>query len=90
MSLNLPVKHMHSRTDGRAPATDEYRAFVKELYHKSLAQILSPLRPGMTDPHVMQCPDGHYRRAIFEFGPLIADYPEQVCLSGIVQGWCPK
>ena len=81
---------MYARTGGRAPATDEYRAFVKELYHKSLAQILSPLRPGMTDPHVMQCPDGHFRRAVFEFGPLIADYPEQVCLSGVVQGWCPK
>ncbi|RDX42526.1 hypothetical protein OH76DRAFT_1458725 [Lentinus brumalis] len=53
-------------------------------------QILSPLRPAMTTPHVMCCPDGHYRRAIFQLGPFIADYPEQVCLSGIVSGWCPK
>ena len=64
--------------------------FVKELYHTALAQILSPLRPGMTTPHVMQCPDGHFRRAVFELGPFIADYPEQVCLAGIVSGWCPK
>lgn len=75
-------------TVGRENATDEYRTFVKELYHAALAQILSPLRPGLTTPHIMQCPDGHFRRA--ELGPFIADYPEQVCLSGIVYGWCPK
>ncbi|TFK87763.1 hypothetical protein K466DRAFT_586114 [Polyporus arcularius HHB13444] len=44
----------------------------------------------MITPHVMRCPDGHFRRALFEMGPVIADYPEQVYLSGIVQGWCPK
>ncbi|KDQ58372.1 hypothetical protein JAAARDRAFT_128445 [Jaapia argillacea MUCL 33604] len=69
---------------------EEYRIFKKQVYHSSLAQILSPLRHGMTDPEVLACPDGHYRRAIFELGPFIADYPEQVYLAGIVQGWCPK
>ncbi len=44
----------------------------------------------MSTPHVMQCPDGHFRRAIFQLGPFIADYPEQVCLAGVVSGWCPK
>lgn len=44
----------------------------------------------MTEPHIMRCPDGHYRRSLFELGPFIADYPEQVCLAGIVSGWCPK
>lgn len=38
----------------------------------------------------MKCPDAHFRRAVFELGPVIADYPEQVYLSGVVQGWCPK
>ncbi len=75
---------------GRANATDEYRVFVKELYHKALAHILSPLRPAMLTPHVMMCPDGHYWCALFELGPFIVDYPEQVCLAGIVSGWCPK
>ena len=64
--------------------------FKKQLYHECLRHILEPLRPGMTTPHVMQCPDGHYRRAVFGIGPIIADYPEQVYLSGVVQGWCPK
>ncbi|KAL7283046.1 hypothetical protein ACG7TL_002470 [Trametes sanguinea] len=69
---------------------EEYRVFKKWLYHGSLAKILEPLRPGMTTPHVMRCPDGHYRRSIFELGPFIADYPEQVYLSGVVSGWCPR
>ncbi|OJT04296.1 hypothetical protein TRAPUB_4994, partial [Trametes pubescens] len=70
--------------------TAEFRLFKKQLYHTALRHILEPLRPGMTTPHIMRCPDGHYRRAIFSIGPIIADYPEQVFLSGIVQGWCPK
>ncbi|KIJ63554.1 hypothetical protein HYDPIDRAFT_92089 [Hydnomerulius pinastri MD-312] len=45
---------------------------------------------GMTTPRVVQFADGHFRRAVFGLGPYIADYPEQVWLSGIVQGWCPK
>lgn len=44
----------------------------------------------MTKPEVVKCPDGHFRRAVYGLGPYIADYPEQVWLSGIVQGWCPK
>jgi hypothetical protein len=44
----------------------------------------------MTTPEVVRCPDGHFRRAIYSLGPYIADYPEQVWLAGIVQGWCPK
>lgn len=49
-----------------------------------------PLKDAMTTPELVRCPDGHYRRAIYEIGPFIADYPEQVILAGIVQGWCPK
>lgn len=55
-----------------------------------LARIFEPLRPAMTVPEVVRCPDGHFRRAIYTLGPYIADYPEQVWLAGIVQGWCPK
>jgi hypothetical protein len=44
----------------------------------------------MTTPEVIRCPDGSFRRAIYGLGPYIADYPEQVWLASIVQGWCPK
>jgi hypothetical protein len=55
-----------------------------------LARVFAPLQAGMTTPDVVLCPDGHFRQAIYSIGPYIADYPEQVWLAGIVQGWCPK
>jgi hypothetical protein len=54
----------------------------------SLSAILQTLKPGMTKPEVLQCPDGHYCRVIYGLGPYIADYPEQVWLTGVVSGWC--
>jgi hypothetical protein len=44
----------------------------------------------MTTPVVRRCPDGHYRRVVYDIGPFIADYPEQVMLAGVVQGWCAR
>ncbi|TFK84482.1 hypothetical protein K466DRAFT_496496 [Polyporus arcularius HHB13444] len=87
----VPLAFLAIPKSEREYANDsEFRLFKKQLYHESIRLILEPLRPGMTEPHVMRCPDGHYRRSIFGIGPIIADYPEQVYLSGIVQGWCPK
>ncbi|EMD32329.1 hypothetical protein CERSUDRAFT_161695 [Gelatoporia subvermispora B] len=65
-----------------------FRRFRRQLFHSSLASILASLRPGMTSPVVLRCPDGHFRRAIFGLGPYIADYPEQALAALIVQGWC--
>ena len=44
----------------------------------------------MTIPEVSKCSDGHFRRIIYGLGPYIADYPEQVLLGCIVQGWCAR
>ncbi len=44
----------------------------------------------MTEPVIRRCPDGHYRRVIYDLASFIADYPEQVLLAGIVSGWCAK
>jgi hypothetical protein len=70
--------------------SDEFRRFRKQLYHDSLAQIMAPLREFMKTPDIIRFPDRHYRRAIYGIGPCIADYPEQVMLASVVQGWCPK
>lgn len=51
---------------------------------------MASLRPGMTKWEVVRCPDGHYRRVIWGLGPYIADYPEQVLLTCVVQNWCPR
>ncbi|KAK0446242.1 hypothetical protein EV421DRAFT_1890084 [Armillaria borealis] len=64
--------------------------FKKKLYHQSIAAIFQSIKPAMTTPVVRCCPDGHYRWVIYDFAAFIADYPEQVYLSGIVGGWCCK
>ncbi|KAH9030207.1 hypothetical protein EDB85DRAFT_1866627, partial [Lactarius pseudohatsudake] len=62
----------------------EFQMFCHQLYHSCLELVFMPLRPYMTKPRVMRCPDGHFRCTIFGLGPYIADYPEQVWLTGIV------
>ena len=44
----------------------------------------------MTKPVLRRCPDGYFRRVIYDLASFIADYSEQVLLTGIVSGWCPK
>ncbi|KAL0568299.1 hypothetical protein V5O48_013688, partial [Marasmius crinis-equi] len=44
----------------------------------------------MKEPVVRMCPDGYYCWVIYDLAAFIADYPEQVLLAGIVQGWCCK
>ncbi|KAF8814457.1 hypothetical protein BYT27DRAFT_7219837 [Phlegmacium glaucopus] len=67
-----------------------FRKFKRQMYHATLATILKPLHPGMTEPVICCCPDGHHRRIIYDLAAFIADYPEQVTLAGTVSGWCPK
>ncbi|ETW85213.1 hypothetical protein HETIRDRAFT_414303 [Heterobasidion irregulare TC 32-1] len=66
-----------------------FRKFQRQLFHSSLSAILQCLKLVMTTPEVTRCWDGHYRRVIYGLGLYIADYPEQVLLACIVQGWCP-
>lgn len=44
----------------------------------------------MSEPVIRRCPDGHYRKVVYDLAGFIADYPEQVALAGTVSGWCPK
>ena len=76
--------------DRQYERTPAFHSFQWQLFHASISTILMPLRPTMTKPEVAKCPDGHFRRVIYTLGPYIADYPEQVLLTGIVGGWCPK
>lgn len=81
-SLSLARQRHRGKTD--------YMTFCRQMYHSCLAKIFEPLKAGMTTPELIRCPEGHWRKAIYGLGPYIADYPEQVWLAGIVQGWCPK
>ncbi|KAJ6569998.1 hypothetical protein B0H10DRAFT_2168833 [Mycena sp. CBHHK59/15] len=78
------------KTDRENQDSTEFRTFRRNLFHGSLRHILQSLKPGMTVPEVTLFADGHYRRVIYGLGPYIADYPEQVLLACVVQGWCAK
>ncbi|KAI0245225.1 hypothetical protein BJV78DRAFT_1277481 [Lactifluus subvellereus] len=67
------------KTDNAHASSAKFRKFRRQLFHSSLSKILESLRPGMTTPEVTN----------LRLGPYIADYPEQVLLTCIVQGWCP-
>ncbi|KAG1831195.1 hypothetical protein DFJ58DRAFT_736700 [Suillus subalutaceus] len=68
----------------------KFRKFHQQLFHCSLSKILKTLRPGITKYEVAWFGDGHFRRVIYGLGPYIADYEEQVLLTCIVRGWCPR
>src|SRR6266849_1250531 len=70
--------------------TIAYQRFSRQLFYACLAYVYSPLKPAMMVPELVQCPDGHFHYAIYSIEPYIADYPEQVWLTGTVQNWCPK
>ncbi|KAJ7233657.1 hypothetical protein C8J57DRAFT_1249760 [Mycena rebaudengoi] len=91
--LAIPKIPSHESLGDRKYDNDPaFRTFKRQLqlYHASLAAILSSLKPGMSTPVVRRCPDGHFRRIIYDFGPFIAAYLEQAMLAGIVQNWCAK
>ncbi|KAG1720676.1 hypothetical protein EDB19DRAFT_1917810 [Suillus lakei] len=77
-------------TKEHATGDVKFRKFRRQLFHCSLSKILETLRPGITKYEVTQFGDGHFRRVIYGLGPYIADYEEQVLLTCIVRGWCPR
>ncbi|KAI5822540.1 hypothetical protein K523DRAFT_421984 [Schizophyllum commune Tattone D] len=74
--------------DRQSDNDKQFLKFRRQLFHGSLAHILRTLKPAMSSPEVTRCPDGHLRRVIYGLGPYIADYPEQVLLACVGQGWC--
>ena len=76
--------------DTKADMKDgEFHYCHHQIFHSSIAHILQSLKPVMTKPEVVQCPDGHFCHAI-SLGPYIGNYLEQYLLSHIIQGWCVK
>lgn len=69
--------------------TEEFRRFKQTLLHGSITNILLPIKPFMTTPDIVQCPDQYFRRVLYGLGPHIADYPEQAAIVWILLNWCP-
>ncbi|KAF8801773.1 hypothetical protein BYT27DRAFT_7226673 [Phlegmacium glaucopus] len=78
------------KTEKEHEQSAEFRKFRHNLFHGSINQILHPLQQYMETPDIVRYSDGYYQRTIYGIGPYIADYPEQVLLACIVQGWCPR
>ena len=76
--------------DGAHQNDPVFHRFRRQLFHSSIEAVLDSLKPHMTTPVVTLCLDGHFRCVIYSLGPYITDYPEQVLLTGVVQGWCPR
>lgn len=68
----------------------KFRKFQCELFHTSLQYIFKSLRSYMASYDIVLCGDGYYQCVIYGLGPYIADYPEQVLLTCMVQGWCMR
>ncbi|KAG1874100.1 hypothetical protein C8R48DRAFT_745984 [Suillus tomentosus] len=79
--LSIPKSHDGSK---------EFRNFRCHLFHASLRAILESFHHAMEKPEIVKCVDSHYRHAVYGLGPYIADYPEQLLLSCVVQNWCPR
>jgi len=90
LAWTRPIIILTCPGDRRSDDSSLFRKFKRRLFHTSIATILRSLKSGMITPVVRRCPDGHFRRVIYDLIAFIADYPEQVALTGIVQGWCPK
>lgn len=86
----ISISHLHCPACQKEDDSAEFRTFRKQLYHTALTYLMRPLERGMTVPEVVRCPDRRFRRAVYQIGPFVADYPEQVVLSGVVSLWCPK
>ncbi|KAG6905029.1 hypothetical protein DXG01_005543 [Tephrocybe rancida] len=78
------------KTDREHHDSEEFRKFRRQLFHGSIREILQSVLPYMTTPDIVRFADGHFRRTLYGLGPYIADYPEQVLTSCVVQGWCAK
>ncbi|KAI5987445.1 hypothetical protein EDD15DRAFT_2389481 [Pisolithus albus] len=77
------------KMDRESEDSAEFQKFRCQLFHTTLSHILSSLKCGMSEPEVWQCPDGHFCCVAYTLAAYIADYPEQVLLSCLIQGWCP-
>jgi hypothetical protein len=79
VDLTLP------QADRKYDKETTFRNFKRQMYHDTIHAILNPIKAAMTTPVIRRCPDGHFRRVIYDLAAYIADYPEQIYLACVVQ-----
>ncbi|KZV62326.1 hypothetical protein PENSPDRAFT_591568, partial [Peniophora sp. CONT] len=81
----LPV----TKLDGIKNEEQRRRALIN-LFHVCIRDILKPLRDVATDGVIMASGDGVRRRCHPLLAAYVADYPEQVLVTGVKNSHCPK
>ncbi|KII85168.1 hypothetical protein PLICRDRAFT_116589 [Plicaturopsis crispa FD-325 SS-3] len=66
------------------------RRTLANLFHACMGRILAPLESAGVDGVAMASGDGAIRRAHPIFAAFVGDYPEQLLVTGIKNGECPK
>ena len=76
------------RDQARTMTVPSFENFAAISSMGSINQILQLLQEYMEMPDVVHYGNGYYQHTIYGIGPYIADYPEQVLLACVMQGWC--
>lgn len=66
------------------------RRTLANLFHSCVRRILQPLKKAGIDGHILASGDGVYRRTHPIFATFVGDYPEQLLVTGVKTGQCPK
>ncbi|KAH9008168.1 hypothetical protein EDB83DRAFT_2323339 [Lactarius deliciosus] len=66
------------------------RRALASLFHSCMAKVLDPIRAYGETGLAMQSGDGTWRRCHPVFATFVGDYPEQVLVTCIYKGRCPK
>ncbi|KZT19695.1 hypothetical protein NEOLEDRAFT_1077336 [Neolentinus lepideus HHB14362 ss-1] len=66
------------------------RRTLTNLFHSCVRRILHPLKSAGRDGIAMASGDGVYRRCHPIFATFVGDYPEQVLVTAVKYGDCPK
>lgn len=65
------------------------RGVIANIFHKSLREILEPIKQAGEDGIAMTSGDGVTRRAHPLYAAFCGDYPKQVLVNGVKYGKCP-
>ncbi|KAH9992964.1 hypothetical protein BJV74DRAFT_795662 [Russula compacta] len=87
--LPIPKSKVFFSASKKHRQTAKFQTFCRQMYHSCLARVFAPLKDGMSTRRLSNVQMGT-STVLYGIGPYIVDYPEQVWLAAIVQGWCPN
>ncbi|KAF7974189.1 hypothetical protein HWV62_13231 [Athelia sp. TMB] len=74
----------------KIPNKSARRRTIANLFHSCMRRVTSPLKEAGIEGRPMASGDGVIRRTHPIFATFVGDYPEQLLVTGIKTGECPK